>query len=336
MKKQMRFILLFILCFSLLVSIMPVYAADNDSHITVTLNGKPLDFDVMPQIIDNRTMVPMRTIFEAMGATVDWDENTQTITAMKGSTKVVMQIQKSDMKVNDQTILLDAFPQIINSRTFVPIRAVAESFDAKVLWDSEKQAVAITTSDQTVSDAESSTDVSVLTNENIESGANPPYALAEVGDDNLYFFATDSKWTITIPKVLYLGNSTIRNGGRVFRNDDTFDDVLIKISMLSNAKNTLEDLTKASMDEDINSMPIGVTCSIEKNVTKETIDNMDFDTYTLVSNQKEISIGIYQYTYFAMYDGLLFEFSSSTPSQTVIDEFRYILTSFADSTQTLK
>ncbi len=121
--------------------------------ITVTLDGKALSFDVPPQIIDGRTLVPMRAIFEAMGATVDWDGDTQTVTA-SGDLKVIqMTIGKKEMIISEEpepanqaktvTVELDVPPQIIDERTLVPVRAVAESFDAKVDWDGDTQTVII-------------------------------------------------------------------------------------------------------------------------------------------------------------------------------------------------
>ena len=114
------------------------------TDIRVTLNGDELTFDVAPQIIDDRTMVPMRAIFEAMGAEVEWDSDTQTITATQGDTIIIMQIDNAAMSVSRQTIELDVGPMLIDGRTLVPVRAVAEGLDADVWWDAGARTVVVT------------------------------------------------------------------------------------------------------------------------------------------------------------------------------------------------
>ncbi len=114
-----------------------------ESEIKVLLDGQKLDFDVPPQLIDNRTMVPMRKIFEFMGASVEWDGDTQTVTATKGDITVIMQIDNNVINVSGEDITLDVPPQLADSRTLVPARAVAESLNAKVDWDGETATVII-------------------------------------------------------------------------------------------------------------------------------------------------------------------------------------------------
>ena len=119
---------------------IPVNAEDG---IKVLLDGQELIFDVPPQLIDNRTMVPMRKIFESMGASVEWDGNTQIVTATKDNIIVIMQINNKEINVNGESITFDVAPQLVDSRTLVPARAVAESLKAKVDWDGETKTVII-------------------------------------------------------------------------------------------------------------------------------------------------------------------------------------------------
>jgi len=119
---------------------MQVFA---ENEIKVLLDGQELIFDVPPQLIDNRTMVPMRKIFEAMGANVDWNGDIQTVTATKDDITVIMQIDNKVIKVNGENITLDVPPKLVDSRTLVPARAVAESLNAKVEWDGETSTVII-------------------------------------------------------------------------------------------------------------------------------------------------------------------------------------------------
>ena len=112
--------------------------------VKVFLNGKRIRFDQPPIIQNGRTLVPLRAIFEAMNATVSWDDKTKTVTAKKGDTTIVMTIGNKTMKKNGVAIELDVPPQIVNGRTLVPARAVAESFGAKVDWDGSTRTVTIT------------------------------------------------------------------------------------------------------------------------------------------------------------------------------------------------
>ena len=111
--------------------------------IKVILNGKQLEFDVEPMLINSRTMVPMRVIFEALGAKVDWDDTTQTAIGETKKTTVKITIGKDYLLKNDNIVVLDSPAVIISGRTLVPVRAIAESLDCKVEWYGETQVVEI-------------------------------------------------------------------------------------------------------------------------------------------------------------------------------------------------
>ena len=143
MIKKHTKLLCLLLTFLSLLNLMPVCITADDG-VKVVLNGSELSFDVPPQLITSRTMVPMRKIFESLGAEVYWDDETQTVTAYRDTTVVVMQIDNVDITVNNAVITLDVPPRLIGGRTLVPVRAVAESLDAEVAWDDETQTVVIT------------------------------------------------------------------------------------------------------------------------------------------------------------------------------------------------
>jgi len=113
------------------------------SVIRVFLNGKLLTFDVAPLIINGRTMVPMRVIFEALGASVDWDGATQTAIGKTGKTTVKITIGKDHLLKNDNLVVLDSPAVILSGRTLVPVHAIAESLDCKVEWYGETRVVEI-------------------------------------------------------------------------------------------------------------------------------------------------------------------------------------------------
>jgi len=140
----MKKLISILLCALLLVGFGSLTVMAN-TPISVTLNSNPIAFDVPPQMVDSRTMVPLRAIFEALNADIDWDGDTQTITATRESVVVVMQVDNPVITVSGASITLDVPPLIINSRTLVPTRAVAESFGVDVQWNQNTQTVVLTT-----------------------------------------------------------------------------------------------------------------------------------------------------------------------------------------------
>ena len=115
-----------------------------EREISVVLNNNKLFFDAKPIMVNNRTLVPMRAIFEAVGAEVDWDNETQTITSNAEDVIIIMQIGSKSMSKNNEEILLDVEPVVHNSRTMVPVRAITEALGADVKWDNDTRTVIIT------------------------------------------------------------------------------------------------------------------------------------------------------------------------------------------------
>ena len=112
-------------------------------RICVYVNNSEVIFDRQPVIVNDRTLVPVRAIFEAMNAIVGWDAETSTVVAEKDGTIIRIQIGASVMYKNDEQLTVDAPARIIGDRTFVPIRVISESFGAAVEWDNERRCVNI-------------------------------------------------------------------------------------------------------------------------------------------------------------------------------------------------
>ena len=110
-----------------------------NENITILLNGETVNFDVPPQLINDRLLVPLRIIFEKMGATISFDEESQTVTATKYETVVILQIGDSMPTVNGQIVTIDQPGIIIDGRTLAPLRFVAEAFGGTVEWDEATQ-----------------------------------------------------------------------------------------------------------------------------------------------------------------------------------------------------
>lgn len=133
------------LAMSLLLSAMPLPSASAAS-IQVTLNDQPLSFsDAQPLMRNDRTFVPFRAIFEAMGATVSWDNTTRTVTAKRSDRTVKLTIGRKactvDRAGSDRSFSTDAAPFIEGGRTYVPIRFAAQALGAAVGWDNDTQTV---------------------------------------------------------------------------------------------------------------------------------------------------------------------------------------------------
>lgn len=111
----------------------------------VQLDGQRLKFDVPPIIENGRVLVPMRAIFETLGAEIGWDSETSTVTATTADKSITMQVGNPQIQVHGEMMTLDVPPQIILDRTFVPVRAVSESLGAAVDWDEDAQTVIIHT-----------------------------------------------------------------------------------------------------------------------------------------------------------------------------------------------
>ena len=114
------------------------------NNISVILNNSPIVFDVPPQIINERTMVPLRAIFEALGASVDWNQETKTVTSAKGDTTIQLTIDSDTMYVNGSPRMLDSPACIVDGRTLVPVRAISEAYNTNVDWNGDTRTVTIT------------------------------------------------------------------------------------------------------------------------------------------------------------------------------------------------
>jgi hypothetical protein len=112
--------------------------------IRVVLDGRILSFEVPPQVVNGRTLVPLRAIFEAMGADVVWDEATQTISALRQGVSISLRIGSNVLTRDGVSIPLDVPAQTVGGRTLVPARAIAESFGADVVWDPGTMTITIT------------------------------------------------------------------------------------------------------------------------------------------------------------------------------------------------
>ena len=111
---------------------------------TATVNGQTVTLDAPAMIVENRTLVPLRFVSEALGAEVGWNGETRQITVKLESNTVELWLDQTRAVVNGEERTLDVPPLIVNGRSLVPIRFVAEALQAKVEWEPESRTVIIT------------------------------------------------------------------------------------------------------------------------------------------------------------------------------------------------
>lgn len=114
------------------------------NRISVSLDGEDLIMDTPPQVSSQRTMVPLRSIAEALGADVTWEEKTNLITLTRAGSTVTMTIGKTAATVDGKRMEMDVAPYADGNRTYVPARYVSEFFGQTVSWNGEENRVEIT------------------------------------------------------------------------------------------------------------------------------------------------------------------------------------------------
>lgn len=146
---MMRPLAFLLLAAALLVIPAPV-RAETPSPPTpvILLDGLPLSFPVPPMVIEGRTMVPFRAIAEALGVTVTWQAESQTVLASAPGKEVRLTIGQKTMWVNGEANPLDVAPLIVSGRTLIPLRAFSTAFDARIGWEPSTSTVSITSSAQ--------------------------------------------------------------------------------------------------------------------------------------------------------------------------------------------
>ena len=130
--------LVFLICL-LLSSFTTAFAEERE--VVVKINGEQIATPVPARIVNGRTVLPMRVVFERLGAVVTWVPEDRMIFATEDDTLMIMQVDNYNVSVQktgedgNKIVKLDVAPFIDNGHTLVPLRAVAETLDARVEWD---------------------------------------------------------------------------------------------------------------------------------------------------------------------------------------------------------
>lgn len=129
----------------MLLSIFSVPLSAAARNITLKLNGKAIQSDVSPVIMNDRTLIPVRALFEELGASVSWDSANRKATVSYNGTKVELTINSKTAYVNGEAKQLDTAAMILQSRTMIPVRFVAENLGFAVGWDAASYTVSVNT-----------------------------------------------------------------------------------------------------------------------------------------------------------------------------------------------
>lgn len=114
-----------------------------EMNISVFVNQKEIHYDAKPIIINGRTMVPIRQTIETLNFDVQWEEDKRRISIRKNSSIIHLKIGSKTAYQNGMKISLDTAPFILNNRTYVPLRFIAEGFNYDVFWNGKLSTVYI-------------------------------------------------------------------------------------------------------------------------------------------------------------------------------------------------
>jgi endonuclease YncB( thermonuclease family) len=142
------------------------------SAVSVTINGTKQHYDQPPVIDNGRTLVPLRGIFESLGATVQWDANKKTVTSLRGNTKIVLKIGSTSPTVNGKVVPIDVPGKIKNGRTLVPLRFVGEALGATVDYNASNRSIKITSNNAVLANKMNATVISVVDGDTVKVRVN--------------------------------------------------------------------------------------------------------------------------------------------------------------------
>ncbi|MFZ5649406.1 MAG: stalk domain-containing protein [Bacillota bacterium] len=120
-----------------------LHAGKKNMMVKVYVNGKSTDFDVLPKIVEGRTLVPVRFIAEGLNANISYNGDTGTVTVQGPRMSVKMKINSRTALVNGREVQLDVPATVENGRTIVPLRFISENFKCKVKFYGESNLVTV-------------------------------------------------------------------------------------------------------------------------------------------------------------------------------------------------
>ena len=125
-------------------AIMALSAFSQARDVTVSVDGNRVNFEgTQPQMMGDHVMVPLRGVFERLGATVEWQQGDQTVLAQRGDTRIELRINNNQAYINGKATTVNYPAQMVQGSTMVPIRFISEALGAYVDWDESSAMVMI-------------------------------------------------------------------------------------------------------------------------------------------------------------------------------------------------
>ncbi len=179
--------------FSLLCFASAAYA---ESDITVLLNGREIELDSEPLVVDNVTMIPVRSYAEALDYNIKWVQNTQSVKLTKGRISVILKDNDNMMRISDlyaedddetEQVLLPVAPMIVDGVFYAPVRNVAEAFGLEIGWDDDTDSVLLSKNgyEYDLDDDEEDED---------DEDARPARSVS--AGDHTFFFQNEAEWEL--------------------------------------------------------------------------------------------------------------------------------------------
>lgn len=156
-----------VLLILILASTTLVYADENSKGINIFVNGKEVSFSNVPVMEKERTLVPYKEIFKALGAETTWEDSTKTITAKKENINLRIVVESKDAIVNGSKKALDVAPTVLNKEVYVPVRFIAENLGYTINMDNKAKKIYI---DLPINDETAAKNIDAYMNTHMKNG----------------------------------------------------------------------------------------------------------------------------------------------------------------------
>lgn len=164
-----------LVCVAMILAVAPgaAFAAEREDtpDVSVIVNGDKIAFDVPPQIFDGTTMLPVRLALEPLGAEFDWNGESRTVTIRANGKIIVLTIDAENALVDGAVKPLAKPAMLIDGRTLIPIRFVAEELSYTVDWDGDTRTVFISSENKDIDFVERV--LELVNEERAKEGAKP-------------------------------------------------------------------------------------------------------------------------------------------------------------------
>ena len=259
---------------------LTAYASPTNSEIRVTIDGTPVNFaQQAPVIVENRTLVPVRGVFEQLGFVVTWNDTTRAATLTRSDYTIVITIGSNVFTTNGTRHTLDVPAQIINDATMLPLRAVLESISYRLDWVPATRTVLIMTEDSLVGSRFIAQDYGATLN-----FGNGTFALtldiSDIGMDGV---------GINLPAAIP-GNITINGIFRVNESDQTVALGIERSEAVRVVNTAVNMLRNFANDVDLDTLPLADAMAIMMLVTLINDTQIDEIIDSLMDNFRNFAL----------------------------------------------